>query len=175
MKIFISCSSQDSIEDVYKEKTLDLVKEISRENDLVFGSSNTGLMGICYKEFRKNNRKVIGICYEIYKELLNDLELDEVIMVNTLNESNDALIKNSDVILVLPGAYGTLSEVVSAIELVRTGVYNKKIVFYNINGFYNDLYKLFEKMYSSKLTKNNYQDIIKICNTKEEVIKEMEE
>ena len=96
-------------------------------------------------------------------------------MVNTLNESNDALIKNSDIILVLPGAYGTLSEVVSAIELVRTGVYNKKIVFYNINGFYNDLYKLFERMYSSKLTKNNYQDIIKICNTKEEVIKEMEE
>ena len=54
MKIFISCSSQDTIEEIYKEKTYELVKELSKKNDLVFGSSDTGLMGICYKEFLKN-------------------------------------------------------------------------------------------------------------------------
>ena len=170
MRIFISCSSQDSIDEIYKEKTKELVKAISVSNDLVFGSSNSGLMKICYDEFKKNNRKVIGICYEIYKDLLNDLELDETILVKSLNESNDELIKNSDIILVLPGAYGTLSETISSIELIRTKVYDKKIVIYNINGFYNDLFKLFEKMYDSKTTMNNYNEIIKICNTKEEVI-----
>ena len=95
-------------------------------------------------------------------------------MVKTLNESNNELIKKSDIILVLPGAYGTLSEVISSIELVRTKVYDKKIIFYNINNFYDDLFELFEKMYNEKTTKNNYKDIIKICNTKEEIIKEME-
>ena len=95
-------------------------------------------------------------------------------MVKTLNESNNELIKNSDIILVLPGAYGTLSEVISSIELVRTKVYDKKIIFYNINNFYDDLFELYEKMYNAKTTKNNYKDIIKIYNTKEEIIKEME-
>ena len=110
----------------------------------------------------------------MYKDLLDDLKLDETIMVKTLNESNNELIKNSDIILVLPGAYGTLSEVISSIELVRTKVYDKKIIFYNINNFYDDLFELCEKMYKAKTTKNNYKDIIKICNTKEEIIKEME-
>lgn len=174
MKIFISCSSQDTIEEIYKEKTYELVKEICKDNDLVFGSSNTGLMGICYREFLKNKRNITGICYEMYKELLDDLKLDETIMVKTLNESNNELIKNSDIILVLPGAYGTLSEVISSIELVRTKVYDKKIIFYNINNFYDDLFELFKKMYNTKATKNNYKDIIKICNTKEEIIQEME-
>ena len=122
MKIFISCSSQDTIEEIYKEKTYELVKELSKKNDLVFGSSDTGLMGICYKEFLKNKRNITGICYEIYKDLLEKLKLDKIIMVKTLNESNDQLINNSDIILVLPGAYGTLSEVISSIELIRTKI-----------------------------------------------------
>ena len=174
MKIFVSCSSQDSIDELYKESTMALASEISINNDLVFGCSDHGLMGIVYREFLKNKRHITGICYEIYKDLLDELNLDEVIMVKTLNESNDQLIKNSDVILILPGAYGTLSETLSTIELVRTKIYDKKIIFYNINGFYNDLFKLFDKMYESKTTKNNYRDLLKICNTKEEIMKEID-
>lgn len=173
MRVFVSCSSQDSIDDLYKEKASELASLISVDNDLVFGSSNAGLMGIFYREFLMNKRHITGICYELYKDLLDELNLDEVIMVKSLNESNNELIKNSDVILVLPGAYGTLSEVISTIELVRTKVYDRKIIFYNINGFYDDLFKLFDKMYEYGTTKNNYRDILKVCSTKEDIMKEM--
>ena len=173
MKIFVSCSSQDSIDDIYKDKALELAKEISVDNDFVFGCSNHGLMGIFYREFIKNNRYITGICYELYKDLLDELKLNEIIMVKSLNESNNELIKNSDVILILPGAYGSLSETISTIELVRTKVYDKKIIFYNINGFYDDLFNLFDKMYECGATKNNYRNILKVCNTKEDVMKEI--
>ena len=173
MRIFISCSSQDSIDDIYKESTMELAKEISVDNDFVFGCSNHGLMGIFYREFLKNKRHITGICYEFYKDLLSELQLDEVIMVKSLNDSNDQLIKNSDVILILPGAYGTLSEASSTVELVRTKVYDRKIIIYNINGFYDDLFKLFDKMYEFKTTKNNYKDIVSVCNSKDEVMKEI--
>ena len=118
MRVFVSCSSQDSIDDLYKEKASELASLISVDNDLVFGSSNAGLMGIFYREFLMNKRHITGICYELYKDLLDELNLDEVIMVKSLNESNNELIKNSDVILVLPGAYGTLSEVISTMYMI---------------------------------------------------------
>ena len=67
MKLFISCSSQDTIKEEYKEQAKSLAEILSKDNDLVFGAYNKGLMGLSYDIAKKNNRKVIGICPEVYK------------------------------------------------------------------------------------------------------------
>ena len=46
MKIFISCSSSNEISEEYKIVSKYLIEEISKDNDLVFGCSNNGLMGL---------------------------------------------------------------------------------------------------------------------------------
>ena len=102
MNIFVSCSSSDKISDEYKVVTRFLMENISKDSNLVFGCANRGLMGICYNEFLKNNRKITGVCYEMYKSDLEGLKLDEVHMVKTLEESNRFLEENADIILILP-------------------------------------------------------------------------
>ncbi|MBO6145194.1 MAG: LOG family protein [Bacilli bacterium] len=170
MKIFISCSSSEEINDEYKIVTKYLTEELAKKNELVFGCANRGLMGICYNSFKNNNRKVIGVCYEMYKDELNSLELDEVHMVKSLEESNRLLGELSDVILLLPGSYGTLSEFICLLEEKRTGIHNKEIIMFNINGFYNDLINMFNKIYNNVSNKYDFNNLCKVFNTSDEII-----
>lgn len=170
MNIFIGCSSSDEISVEYKTVTKYLASELSKENDLVFGSCNRGLMGICYREFLNNNRKITGICYEMYKDDLKDLILDEVEIVKSLEESNKMLVDKSDIIIFLPGGYGTLTEFMHTIESKRTNLHNKDIIILNINGFYNGIIDTFD-IINEKISKDyDYKFIFKIFSTVDELI-----
>lgn len=169
MKIFIGCSSSDEISEEYKVVTKYLSEEISKDNDLVFGCADRGLMGICYNEFLKNNREITGICYEMYKDDLNGLKLTDTHMVKTLEESTKKLEELSDLIIFLPGAFGTLSEFMYILESKRTKLHNKDIILFNINGFYNDMINMFNKIYNKVSNKYVFNDLCKVFNSVDEI------
>ena len=175
MNIFVSCSSSDKISDEYKVVTRFLMENISKDNDLVFGCANRGLMGICYNEFLKNKRKIIGVCYEMYKNDLEGLKLDEVHMVKTLEESNRFLEENADIILILPGAFGTLLEFIDILEHKRTKLHNKEMIIFNINGFYDDLINMFNKIYKKVSNDYDFNSLCKVFNTALDVTNYIEE
>ena len=170
MKILISSSSSDEIRDEYKIVTKYLCNELSNDNDLVFGCTNRGLMGICYNAFKAKNRDIIGVCYEMYKDDLKHLDLSEVHYVKTFEESNNLLGKLSDIILVLPGAYGTLSEFMCLLEEKRTGIHNKEIILFNINGFYDELITMFNKIYKNVSLKYDFNSLCKVFSTADEIV-----
>lgn len=169
MKIFIGCSSSDEISEEYKVVTKYLSEEISKDNDLVFGCEDRGLMGICYNEFLKNNREITGICYEMYKDDLNGLKLTDTHMVKTLEESTKKLEELSDLIIFLPGAFGTLSEFMYILESKRTKLHDKDIILFNINGFYNDIINMFNKIYNKVSNKYVFNDLCKVFNSVDEI------
>lgn len=170
MKIFISCSSSDEINDEYKVVSKYLIEEISKDNDLVFGCANRGLMGISYNAFLNNKRKIIGVCNEMYIDEVKDLKLDDVIHVKCLEESNKMLGELSDVILVLPGSFGTLAELVDLLEEKRTGIHNKEMILFNINGFYDDLINMFNKINKNVSNKYDFNSLCKVFKTSDEII-----
>ena len=170
MKIFIGSSSSDEINDEYKIVTQYLTEELSKENDLVFGSTNRGLMGICYNSFLNNNRKIYGVCYEMYKDDLKNLKLDETYIVKTLEESNRLLADLSDIILFLPGSFGTLSEFIDILEEKRTGIHNKEMILFNINGFYDNLINMFNNIYNKVSNKYDFNSLCKVFTTADEII-----
>ena len=139
MKIFIGCSSSNEISDEYKVVTKYLVDNLSTDNDLVFGCADRGLMGICYRSFLESNRHITGICYEMYKDDLDGLKIDDLYMVKTLDESTKTLEDKSDIILFLPGSFGTLSELMYIVEGKRTNIHNKDIIIFLFNLIYTFL------------------------------------
>lgn len=48
MKLFIGCSSSNNIPTEYFDDCKVLLEELMKENDLVFGACNSGLMGLAY-------------------------------------------------------------------------------------------------------------------------------
>lgn len=169
MKIFIGCSSSNEISSEYKVVTKYLSETISKDNDLVFGCENRGLMGVCYNEFLNNNREIIGICYKMYEDDLKGLTLNKVYMVDTLEESTKKLEELSDLIIFLPGAYGTLSEFIYILESKRTKLHNKDIILFNINGFYDDMLDMFNKIYNKVSNKYVFDDLCKVFNSVDDI------
>lgn len=162
MKIGVCCSSSDNIDKVYLESSEKLLEQVFQEkNDLVFGAMNQGIMGIAYRLAKKYNRKVTGIAPEIYQDDFKNLDCDTEIVTHDVSERTKALVDHSDMLLFLPGGVGTLYELMSAIEMKRSGEFDKPIILYNETGCFTEmiftLYKTYQRNFTSEKVKSNYQ------------------
>ena len=148
MKIAVCCSSSDDIDKRYLESSKRLLEQIfKRDNDLVFGAMNNGIMGIAYREAKQHNRNITGIAPEIYKDDFKSLDCDTEILTQSVNERTEALVNNSDILLFLPGGIGTIYELISAIEMKRSKEFDKPIIVYNETGFFDEMMKMLGKVY----------------------------
>ena len=170
MKVFIGCSAQEQIPDNIHNDCRELLEVILKDNDLIFGACDTGIMGDAYRIAKKNNRKVIGMCSKFYEEDFSRLECDKKILTEYFIDSTLKIIQNSDAILILPGGFGTLYELFTTIYSKLCDEHNLKIVLYNSCGHYDELINFIEKMYKNKFAKEEIKKRFFIANTKEEVI-----
>ena len=165
MKVAVCCSSSDNIDKKYIESSDRLLEQIfKRNNDLVFGAMNNGIMGIAYKNAKKYNRSVTGIAPEIYKDDFLDLDCNKEILTKSVNERTEALINNSDVLLFLPGGVGTIYEFISAIEMKRSKEFDKPIIVYNETGFFDEMLHMLSKVYQGNFTSQNVRLSYNIAN-----------
>lgn len=163
MKIFIGCSMNDNItEDLY-ESSKELLEIILAENDLVFGASNTGLMGLSYSIAKKNDKEIIGICPEIYKDDFKNLNVSHEITTTNISERMEKIISFSDALLFLPGGYGTLYEFFAAVEMKRGKEFDLPIIIYcdKLCNYFNELISFLsitmkENNFASSKEESNY-------------------
>lgn len=160
MKLFIGCSSSNDIPTEYFNDCKVLLEELMKENDLVFGACNSGLMGLAYNTTLKANGNITGICPEAYKDDFKTLKCDTEITTKSVSERTDTVISSSDALIFLPGGIGTIYELFTAIESKRCHEFNKPIVIYNSNGYFDKLLEFMNKVYSEKFSgfkdKRNY-------------------
>lgn len=160
MKLFIGCSSSNDIPTEYFNDCKVLLEELMKENDLVFGACNSGLMGLAYNTTLKANGNITGVCPEAYKDDFKTLKCDTEITTKSVSERTDSVISSSDALIFLPGGIGTIYELFTVIESKRCHEFNKPIVIYNSNGYFDKLLEFMDKVYSEKFSgfkdKRNY-------------------
>ena len=170
MNIFIGSSSKNEINDIYFEESKEILKKITKNNNLVFGVSENGIMGQCYKTFKENKRKIIGITNETYAYEFNNVPCDEEYIVYSTLDRTNKIINNSDIFLFLPGGIGTYAEIFHIYEELRTYKINKKIIIYNYNNFYKELINILNKLVNEKFLDKELLEYIKIVNKQEELL-----
>ena len=171
MKIFVGCSASENIPNKYRRDCNVLLDELfKRNNDLVFGACNSGIMSDAYMSALNHGRGVVGICPEAYIDDFNDLKCTEEIITKNVNERTDGLIRESEVLLFLPGGFGSVYELFTAIESKRCHEHNRNIIIYNSEGFYDELLAFIEKIYEEKFAKEYVKDYYCVCNDKDEVL-----
>lgn len=160
MQLFIGCSSSNDIPKEYFDDCKILLEELMKENDLVFGACNSGLMWLAYNTALKANKNITGICPEAYKDDFKTLKCDTEITTKSVSERTDSIISSSDALIFLPGGIGTIYELFTAIESKRCHEFNKPIVIYNSNGYFDKLLEFMDKVYNEKFSrlkdKRNY-------------------
>ena len=178
MRLFIGCSSSDSLDSEIVSDCRKLVEDIASIPgvDLVYGAYNQGLMGVCYDAFQKQGKKIIGVTPKIYEDDIDSFLLDEFYLTDTTIERFHKIYEESDVFLFLPGGIGTFSEFFNAVEEHRTMKDDKRIILYNGTYFYTPMIKELYHLYQEGFIEQELASCFVIEQDKEAVkklIKEM--
>jgi uncharacterized protein (TIGR00730 family) len=114
---------------------------------LVYGGGSLGLMGETAHATLRHGGHVTGIIPGFLSEREHMLiEAQELIVVDDMHQRKHLMFVKSDAFVALPGGIGTLEEFVEQLTWSQLGRHSKPIVLVNIEGFWNPLLKLFDKM-----------------------------
>ena len=171
MKVGIICSASENASDYHKSIARSVASYLAKEEfDLVYGGSNSSLMGICYEEFKKNNREIDALTTDKYKEELLMLDANSEMVCDTTFDIKKQIFKNSDIIVALPGGIGTYSEILSFIEEKRSNNQDKPIEIYDEDGYYIPLIELIKIMEVKGLVDGSIYSTFKMSHNKEEFV-----
>jgi hypothetical protein len=161
MNICVFSSSSNAIADIYVNEAIDLARMIGQANFcLINGGSNVGLMDVITREAGKNGAKTIGVIPEKLRDYnLASVHAHEIIVSGNMMERKAKMRELSDSFIALAGGFGTLEEILEVITLKQLGYHHKAVVFINTNGFYDDLFRQFEKSYEEKFASENYRKL----------------
>ena len=144
-------------------------------NLLICSSARKGLMNLSYEIAKKYKRQIIGIAPEIFKDSFKDLKCTKEIITKNISERTTKLIEESDALIFLPGGIGTIYELFTAIESKRSGEFNKKIIIYNSNNYFDKLLLFIEDMYNQNFTLKETKNFYYITTSAKDTINYLQE
>lgn len=171
-RIGIFCSASEVIAPIYFEKAVELGKWMGEnKKTLVYGGANLGLMECIAKATKENGGFVMGVVPTKLEErgAVSDL-LDVTFRVDNLSERKDTMLLESDIMVALPGGVGTLDEVFHVVASASIGYHHKKVIFYNVDGFWNGLLDFLESMKGNGFARRPLENFYQVANTWEELI-----
>ncbi|MCM0599848.1 LOG family protein [Periweissella fabalis] len=162
-RIAVYCGASFGNQAVYQQVTVELGRWMVDQNlGLVYGGGKYGLMGVLANQVLDLGGSVIGIVPQNLADMGTILErLEDVRIVPDISERKLEMLRLGDGCLALPGGPGTLEEIVDAFSWMRIGDNLKPCAFYNVNGYYDDLRAMFQKMVSHEfLTQTDFDKLL---------------
>lgn len=150
MKIAVYCSAKDVIPEEYLALGDALGAWLGEHGQtLVYGGATGGLMSRTSEAAKAAGAYVIGVIPPRIKaagRLASNC--DQLIEVANMSERKQRMRDEADVIVCLPGSYGTLDEMMDATSSAIVGEHRKPTIVLNYKGFYEPLKQLIEHMRS---------------------------
>ena len=166
-KICVFCSASEVIDPSYAESARVMGRWIGENrNCLVYGGAALGLMEEVAKAAKASGAEVIGVVPSKLEEngKVSNL-LDITIPSVNLSDRKDKMAELADVLIALPGGVGTIDEIFHVVAAVSIGYYSKKIILYNVNGFYDTLLKFIEEMNDKGFMRHPVSKYIAVART----------
>lgn len=141
MNIAIYCGSSFGNDKIYEEKAKEIIRFLSKHNTkLVYGGSNSGIMGTISSEAILLGMDVIGVISKNLSslEVLNK-NVKNIIEVDNIRERKAMMESLADAFIALPGGFGTLEEISEVFTAIQIGEHTKPCALYNLNGYYDKL------------------------------------
>ena len=171
-RIGIFCSASEVIDELYFEKARELGEWMGQnKKTLVYGGANLGLMECVAKAARGKGTFVMGVVPTKLEErgAVSDL-LDVTFRVDNLSERKDVMLRESDILVALPGGVGTLDEVFHVMASASIGYHSKKVILYNVNGFWNGLLTFMDELKGQGFARRPMEKFYGVANSFDELI-----
>jgi uncharacterized protein (TIGR00730 family) len=173
MKICIFCSANQEIDPDFFELTEELGRWAAKNNhSIVYGGVNQGLMECVAKAAHEAGGRTIGVIPRIVEKSgrISDY-VDVEILCDNLNDRKQLMEDKADVFIALPGGIGTLDEIFTIAASATIGYHDKKVILFNMKGFWDSLITLLDDLQNKGFTRKNWHTYIQVANSLEELQK----
>ena len=171
MKIAVFCSANEHIDPLFFSLTEELGKWMAQNHhDLIFGGTNQGLMNCIAKAVHQGGGRVIGVVPSLVEKggRMSDY-IDIHYSTDNLSDRKDLMIAQCDVVVALPGGVGSLDEIFCVAASNSIGYHTKKVILYNMKGFWNSLIALMDDLNSKGMIRGNWHNMIEVANNLDEL------
>jgi uncharacterized protein (TIGR00730 family) len=153
INIGIFCSGKNDLKPEYVETTQELVSRIDiAKYRIVYGGGRIGLMGTVRDTFKSKGGTIITSNLKQFVE-----KDDDDYVFDNISDRQSKLIQLADVLLVLPGGFGTLYECLETITKNQIREISKKIIIFNYNHIYDHLLAQIEVLQREGFVKNTLE------------------
>lgn len=128
-------------------------------NALVYGGSKSGLMGAIADSVLSAGGEATGVEPQFFIE--NEFQHDgltKLIVTKDMSERKNKMIELSDAFIAFPGGTGTLEEIAEVMSKVSLKQLDAPCILYNLNGYYDDLKALLNRMIEKGLSSKERQE-----------------
>lgn len=170
MKFTISSSSNDSIDVKYKEsaqKLLDYLVTIPNA-ELNWGSCSISIMGLCYDTFKKAGKPMHGYTSSKYADDIKNLPEADHKVFDTTYDLKKEILYDGDVIIMLAGGTGTISEFFGHLEEIRSNDANRLLIVWNEDHSFDSTLDLIKDLINRKFNNESIYNYFKVANNVEE-------
>lgn len=171
MKICIFCSANANIDPDFFRMTEELGHWAAKnDHSIVFGGVNQGLMECVAKAVHKAGGQTIGVIPTLVEKSGRISEyVDVELLCDNLNDRKQLMQDHADVFIALPGGIGTLDEIFTIAASATIGYHSKKVILYNMKGFWNSLIALLDDLQAKGFTRKNWRTQIAVANSLEDI------
>lgn len=177
MKIGVFCSANDDIDPDFFELTEQLGTWMGQQgHTLVYGGCSQGLMMAIGQAVHRAGGTTVGMIPRIVESggrVYRDLDVD--IPCDNLSDRKDLMLAQSDVLVALPGGIGTLDEIFTVAASHTIGYHRKKVVLYNMKGFWNSTIALLDDLQQRGFIRGKWADFIGVAASFDELLHHLEE
>jgi len=141
MQIAVYCSAKDAIPEEFLALGDALGAWLGAQgHTLVYGGATGGLMTRTSNAAKAAGAQVVGVVPPRIKAAGRlATNCDELVEVANMSERKQTMRDLADVIVCLPGSYGTLDEMMDVISSAIVGEHKKPVFVLNYKGFYEPL------------------------------------
>ena len=137
---------------------------------LIYGGSRCGLMGEIAESVLNAGGEVTGVEPQFFVDGEVQHEgLTKLIVTQDMTERKTKMIELGDAFIAFPGGTGTLEEIAEVMSKVSLKHLDAPCILYNLNGYYDGLKELLNKMISMGLSSKERQNGIYFAETLDEI------
>lgn len=171
--VLLFCGSSKGNDPAIVDMANALGKYLAENNfRLIYGGGNVGLMGIIANAVMQNGGEVIGIIPEfLMVREVGHVDVTEFHVVKSMHERKALMCDKADLILAIPGGFGTFDELFEMLTWLQLGLHTKPIGLLNFDGFFDLLLQQLDVMVDKGFLRPSNRELILV---KENYIEMME-
>lgn len=163
MRVFVGASTSSVVPIKYRDLACEVATMLTHNgHKLVFGGSQSGMLGKCYMTFKYEEAKTKAILDISEVSVLDDVDVDASHVAPSTFQKRENIYVSSELILILPGEIGTLAELFSIMDEKIKKNNDIPIILFNYENFYTPLINFLKDMEREGFINEKHLQVIDI-------------